>query len=457
MYRELWAISDGFDPVLGIRGFTPNDVYALSQLIVDEVQFLQESQHIYLDVTPPALEQGHHPNHALQAAADLMVTIGQSQSNLWLTPASPIRTPRRVITSSDVYDSLLGILAELQRVKYRLGLERIFPLPEVGSYHSSDDIIRNLHWAARLMPLFPLDKPLSQYDRRSLIKTPNHVFRVADHILMELRRYKDNLGIRMVVKKDPVAEGLAPKHVYSKTAECLQQVNHIRISKGLGATAVPSPPLRIITPREVYDLASRLDMELEVIYRTGEFVDTPWYLDDRGMSQDKTPSDVYNTMQLISRELDILLGSRGYTPDDVYRLTEDIRLEVVLILNHLNYAIPESDIPLTPNLSPRHTLIVSDELLDRVKNVQLRAGMYAPFIPMASPTNNISPNDVFNKLQLIFTELIAFKVHMRITDSPARASSAQDKTPSHVEQNLRRIISLLKVLQGQSGTAEVDK
>ena len=456
VYRELWAISEGFDPVLGIRGFTPNDVYALSQQIMNEIKFLRESQNINLDVPLPALEKGRHPNHALKAAADLMAIIGQSQRNLWLVPVSLIKVPRRVITSSDVYDSLLGILAELQRIKYRLGLGRIFPLSEVGSYHSSDDIIRNLQWAGRLMPMFPLDKTLNQYDRNSLVKSPSHVFRVAKHILMELRRYKESLGIRMIAKKDLVAEGLASMHVYSKTAECLQQVNQIRLSKGLGAIAVASPPLRTITPREVYDLAARLDMELEVIYRTGGFPDTPWYLDDQSMSHDKTPSDVYNTMQLISRELDILLGSRGYSPDDVFRLTEDIRHEVVLILNHLKYEISESDIPLTPNLSPKHTLIISDALLDIVKNVQYRAGMLSPFIPMASPTSNISPNDVYNKLQLIFTELVSFKVHLRISDSPPKTRPVQDKTPSHVEQNLRRIISLLKILQGQGTTVEVD-
>ncbi len=112
VYRELWAVSYALNPLLGMRGVGPNDAYALSEQILDEIRFLRNSQNIIGDIGRPSLSTGHHPNHALYAVSDLMTTIARAQNNLWLIPAVPNKVPRQVITISDVYDGLLGAQAE---------------------------------------------------------------------------------------------------------------------------------------------------------------------------------------------------------------------------------------------------------------------------------------------------------------------------------------------------------
>jgi hypothetical protein len=458
VYRELWAISYALNPLLGMRGVSPNDAYALSELILAEIRFLRNSQNLIGDIPPPSLSKGHHPNHTLQTASTLLTTIARAQENLWLTPAVPNPVPRRVITASDVYDGLLGILAELQRIKYRLGLERVFPLPKTNKRYDSDDIIRNLQWAKELMPLFPLDQSLLQYDQSSLVKSPSHVFQIADHILWELQKYKHLLGIRETVAEEAPVEGLVPQHIYGKILECLRQVSLLRSNRELGPIAISSPPLRTITPDEVFDLVTRLDMELEILYTSGHVTPIPWFEDDREFISGKTSSDVYNKVRTIAREIDILLGSRGYSPDDSYMLAEDIQQELILILTHLNVAIAEQQVP-TPSTPqhPRRVLSISHELWELLKTVQRRAGIQSPFIPSVSPAGTTTPTDIYNELQLILTEIRGLKLHLEVPTILSPCRQVQGKTPSHVEQNLRKSIYLLRLLLGQKKDEDVSK
>ncbi len=456
VYRELWVISYAMDPVLGIRGFTPNDVYALSIRILNEVKFLKKSQENYGKTKPVPITKGLHPNHILYTASDFMKIINLAEHNLWIAPEPPMDVSRRVISFSDAYDSLIGIIAELNRIEYRLGLEKHFPRVNVKGNHDSDDIVHVLKIAMQDMPVFPLNKTLIQYNPLSLVKTPDDVFRAAGHILKELNKYKSSLGIHVKVKKNPPAKSLAPQHVYRKTLECLQQVNQLRIRKGIGETAMPDPPLRSITPNEVYDLVTRLDMELEVIYRKDKFNYTPWYTAENDFTNNKTPSDVYNRMQVISGELDILLGNQGYSPDDVYGLAENINREIRFIMTNLDYKIPRLSIPFKPGLKPRDTLAASYKLLGLVKKVQHRAGIFTPFIPEILLNSNVTPNDVYNELQMIFAEITVLKMHLKIfiplpdTDQ----IKFKNKTPSHVEQNICQSIGLIHVLLGKGTISE---
>jgi hypothetical protein len=450
VYRELWTVSYALNPLLGMRGVSPNDAYAISEQILDEIRFLRNSQNLSGESSHPSLRTGHHPNHALHAVSDLMGTIAKAQRNLWLVPATPNRVPRQIITVSDVYDGLLGVQAELQRIKYRLGLERIIPLQETNKRYDSDDIIRNLQWAKKLMPLFPLEKSLSQYDQESLVKTPSHVSMIAEHILWELQKYKRRMGIRQIVPEEPPLEGLAPQHVYGKTLECIRQVSLLRTNKELGPVAIPTPPLRTITPDEVFELLTRLDMELEVLYTSGNVAPIPWYEDYRELVSGKTPSDVYNKMRKIAKEIDILLGSRGYSLDDGYQLAAGIQQELDLILEHLGVEELEPQVWILPRLlQPRHILTTSHELWDLVKQAQRRAGIRSPFIPSALPTGSTTPTDIYNELQLILTEVEGLKRHLGITTTLSPCRKVQGKTANQVEQNLRQSIFLLQCLLGR--------
>ncbi len=451
IYQKLWEISYSLNPLLGMRGVSPNDAYALSEQILKEIRFLRNSQNLTKGAVRPILGKGKFPNHALQATSDLMAIIAGSQKNLWMIPVIPNRVPRRVITVSDVYDGLLGVQAELQRIKFRLGLERSIPLPEIHKRYDADDIIRNLKWAMELMPLFPLDDKLSQYEQKSLIKTPDHVFQVAEHILWELGRYKEHLGIRQVGSAEEMLKGLAPHHVYSKTLECLRQVSLLRSNKDLGPIALPTRPLRAITPAEVFELAARLDMELGILYMSVQIDPVPWHKDYRGFVEGKTPSDVFNKMQKIAREIDVLMGNRGYSIDDSHMLADTIQKELNLVLIHLDVEIMELPIVVTAGrLQPHHILTSSHELWDLLKLVQLRAGMQLSLIPLIPPTAETTDTDVYNELQLILTEVENLKIHLNMTSTLSPCQREQGKTINLVEQNIRQSSHILMQLLGRA-------
>ncbi len=458
IYQKLWEISYALNPLLGMRGVSPNDAYVISEQILDEIRFLRNSQNLTTGTVRPPLNKGKYPNHVLQKNYELMATIAKSQKNLWMLPAVPNEVPRRVITISDVYDGLFGVQAELQRIKYRLGLERSFPLKEINKRYDSDDIIRNLKWAKDLMPDFSLEQALSQYDQKSLIKTPSHVFRVAEHILWELRRYKEHLGIRQTGSEEQPLEGLEPHHVYSKTLECLRQVSVMRRNKELGPIAIPTRPLRSITPAEVFELVGRLDMELGVIYRSSQIEDIPWHEDYQALSSGKTSSDVYNKMQMVAKEIDVLMGNRGYSIDDSHMMAETIQMELGLILSHLDVEVKEPSIVITVDrLQPHHILSTTHELWDLVKLVQRRAGMQPSLIPLIPPTGATTDTDVYNELQLILTEIEDLKIQLNVTSTLLPCQRVQGKTTNLVEQNLRKSNYLLRVLLGRVMQGTVTK
>ncbi len=264
-YAMLQEISLALDPVMGVRGFSPDDVFAQSIRVLNNARFLRMSQNLSLDIPAPPRGRGGRSNHALIAAVALLDKIARAEHNLWMKPCRVPPIPRRRIEPNEVYDSLQIVLAELQRIKYRLGLERHFPIPVVERGKTPDDVIRNLKWAKALLPEFSIEQPLIQYDPATLSKTPDDVYRVAEQINRALVRYRRLRGIRVPPRDIIPMPGRQPKHVYQKTLECLWKVNRLRKQLGLGPTAIPDFPLRRITPNEVYDLAVRLRAELGLI------------------------------------------------------------------------------------------------------------------------------------------------------------------------------------------------
>jgi len=131
VYRLLWSISLAFDDLLGIHGYTPTDVYALSQKLVETVKFIRETQNIYTTVQKPTKIPNLHPNHALYASYSFLAKVRTAEKHLWIDPTEVPKKTHRVITPTDVYDSLQYNIAELQRIKYRLGVERYFKLKPV--------------------------------------------------------------------------------------------------------------------------------------------------------------------------------------------------------------------------------------------------------------------------------------------------------------------------------------
>ncbi len=446
-YALLHEISLALDPVLGIRGFTPRDVYAQSMRVLKNAQFIHDSQLSIQYIEKPPLETGKHSNHAMKAAINLLGKISVAEKNLWMKPTPVPLLPNRKIEPNEVYDILQIVLAEQQRIKYRLGLERHFAIPEVTGTRTPNDVIQNLVWAEQLTPDFKVSDPLIQYDQRSLKKTPSDVYQVAYEINQQLLLYKKQRGIRIKPKEVIRVNNRLPKHVFQKTLHCIEKINRHREQIGLGRSAVQEHPLREITPTEVYDLSVRLLSEIKLIARhtgiTGQNnIPLP------PMFTSKTPTDVYEMMSRNANLLDTIIGESVYSPNDVYEQALLIIAEIKLLRDHLGWTSNVSEPKIVYGKAPRDVMGVAHEILRIIGKIQKRAGMQNIASAPDFTGEKITPNEVFNEVGIILAELISLKVKFNLLKHIDIHYKATGKSPSHVFQKMeyarRLLTSILK-------------
>ncbi|MCP4255141.1 MAG: hypothetical protein GY775_17390 [Candidatus Scalindua sp.] len=450
VYRELWGVSRAIDPVLGIRGLLPADVYEKAMEVLETVRFLSTSQNLsWKEKTKPPLTEGNHPNHSLIAVNKLLDRIAMAERNLWITPVLVQEVPMRVIEPQEVFDALNIVDAELQRIKFRLGLERHLPTVKVKGDKTPDDVIQILQWATLVMPDFS-NKPIIQYNPIHIEKTPDHVFAVSEHNIAELKKYKNYRGIKTPVRDIPSQSGMQPKHVYQKALECLSKISRLRMQLGLGRIVVPEYPLRRITPTEVYELAVRLDTEMEVVYEDSGLDCTPVHLDiELREYSHKAPTDVFTNMWSYSFMLDTIIGSEGYTPSDVYLQASRVRKEIKLIASHLSKDIEVNLTTVKFNRKPSDVIVMAREVRSLLNEAKKHAGIFESRVVYGEENlekRQISPDDVFNEVGLILAEIIELKLHLGITEVSVRSSSENGKTPSDVYRQLEMTKEIIKGL-----------
>jgi len=437
VYHELWLISLALDPVLGIRGLKPTDVYIQSLIVLEQVKFLRTTQNELSRITSPSRTDNKHPNHSLQYTYQLLQKVALAEQNLWMEPVSVPVVPRREITSGEVYDALQIVRAELERLKYRLGVERALKEPEVEGVKTPDDVIVNLKWAAELMPDFAYNKTLNQYDQSSLLKTPSHVYALTEQVLKKLERYRALRGIKVTPRAVPVQTQLQSRHVFQKTLECLSKTDQLRQHVGLGAMALPVQPLIPITPTEVYELALRLDAELGILYAQIDMEFTPAELVINEVDNDKTPSDVFRNMWAISYMIDSVLGAEGYTPSDVFNQVRRVVDELNIIREHLNHTHDISMPLMVSDKRPEDVLRLAEQLMNILKKIKLRAGILEHTLPVPPDPENATPDDVYTQMGIILSELVNVKMQLGIKQRVGQSPNVAGKTPSHVFQQLK--------------------
>ncbi|MEA2049460.1 MAG: hypothetical protein U9O56_01810, partial [Campylobacterota bacterium] len=195
-YFILWSASLAMDELLG-RGFSPTDNYEQSLLIIDIVDFLRTSQNIYEDVPKPKKKNRKHPNHVLYATNQLLSKIAKVEKNLWIEPVDVPENPQRIITPTEVYDSLQTVVTELKRIRRRLGIERFYEAPNIETTKTPSDVLQNIEYAIELFPDFKISKELRQYDKKALQKTNNELYAFSMFILNKVNYLKNHKGIKL--------------------------------------------------------------------------------------------------------------------------------------------------------------------------------------------------------------------------------------------------------------------
>jgi hypothetical protein len=442
VYRVLWEVSLGFDKLLGIGGFTPTDVYEQSETIVAIAKFLRQSQGQFDTIKKPIVKKNLYPNHALNTSYKLLKKIAKVQKKLWMKPTKVPSKVYKVTTPTQVYDSLQNIIAEMQRLKTRLGLERYFEVKHVTDDKTPSDVVANLLYAKELLPEFSMSKKLSQYNRENLKKTSNEVYGVSADTLNKLNALARYKGINIKIQKPPYIYGLQPKHVYQKAIEAIEKANKFKTKEGFFKSNIPDQPFRTITPSEVYEQVERLNSTITLILQKNydKSIKEYRYMFNKPKYRSKTPSDVYYNLWLVSKTLDQLIGTT-YTPNETYVLAKNIENSIESINKHFGLKSLQNHAPSLStqlnNKSPKEVFDESIKLYDTFKRVLIRANIKDEniIIPREQKT---TPTTVYNALRIIIASINEFMISNNIPFTKIYLEDVKEKTPSDVFRVVQR-------------------
>lgn len=445
VYRQLQEISFAINPLLGVRGLTPTDVYLQSIKVVEQVKFLRISQSLPLDIPKPQKTTGKHPNHSLQQAYKLIEKISTAQHNLWIPPITTPSLPKREITPGEVHNTLLIVQAELERIKFRLGIERPIELEEVTGRKSPDDVLQNLKWATQMMPQFSAQDRLIQYPNSSLVKNANHLYALAEHITKELGAYRNQRGIRAGVAAMHKQADLQPHHVYQKIHQVMHKVNEIRKQVGLGKLAISPKKMRRATLTEVYDQLLRLDLELGFIYEKTGMKARIMDPGSTTLYDDKTPSDVYRQIQTISHLMDAILAQDEDPIQELWALSQTMIEDIKIITRSNQRQIDDIALPEIQHRTQAADMEeISSAILKTMDKLKRRIGLIDTAVPILSLNANPTYDNVFKEVELAIAELEHIKIFLNIEQVANPVITDGEKTVDQVRQQLELAQQMLQ-------------
>jgi hypothetical protein len=261
--------------------------------------------------------------------------------------------------------------------------------------------------------------------------TPSKVYRKVMHLQQEVELIKKHLGLKHQAKYVDIKTSLLPRHTWQKCYEIFVKINIFREKLKLPIVSpVNMEPTLKLDPAFTYEQILRLDQEMRILkLRLGiekEVLPTPF-------EAYKTPTDVYNLLNRISREFD-LINAKEFSPSYVFseaiRIYEDF--DAIFTKLQLNDQITP---PMkNPKHTPKESYAIALELLESIKKIESRAGL--PSIDFyAFRRKRVTPGDVFEITQIILAELQVYKAYLGLRHEITRgAKRYSDKTPADVAQ-----------------------
>ncbi len=280
--------------------------------------------------------------------------------------------------------------------------------------------------------------------------TPSDVFSEVNQIKKEIQIIKDFYKIKKNIVYSKLYIQLEPRHAWQKTYEITVKINILRTSKNIPRIEpIGMQAILKINPILTYEQTQRILTEL-AIFKISMGIKKTVTQKDKFIN--KTPLDVYNSLNKVSLELDILNG-KVFTPSYVFSEALRIYDDIAVILNHLD--ITNETIPPKRNInaSPKDSFNTSMLILKKInkikKSINIKITDFEPF-----RKEIITPSDVFSLNQIILSELQILKAHLKLNDyitTPAKVH--KNKTPTDVNQILGwclRSLNLIKNFDKES-------
>ncbi len=240
--------------------------------------------------------------------------------------------------------------------------------------------------------------------------TPSDVYQKVYQISQEVQIIKRHFRVDQVAEEMNVTVSLTPGHSWQKAYEILYKINRFRQEHGLSLISVPSrEPLLKLSPMVAYEQMERIISELHILkYHLDitEEVATP------EIFTGKVPVDVYNLLNRVSSEMDILNG-KTLIPSDVLtqavRILEDINFILEALGIKSTVIPPKKNVGVPPGGAFENVLL----LLEEIKRIQGLIGMDSIDFHVFTPKHRqITPSDVFSIAGIALAELQPIKAHL---------------------------------------------
>ena len=275
--------------------------------------------------------------------------------------------------------------------------------------------------------------------------TPADVYGQAVQIEKEITLLMEHLGVKPVPPTPVIKAEIQPRHVWQKAYLLFTQINIFRHQHGLPRiTPNAIEPVLNLPPGLVYEQTQRLLTELSLIKLQ---LGITARVSPPARVTGKTPVDVFNKLNHISRLLDALNGedtTPTYVFAEVMRLNEDV--DTILQHHHIfdNTFPPAHDTTVTP----KESLDAAFALLAEVQRLQKLAGVTRADLSAFAQTDQVRPADVLNMVGMTLAELQTVKAAMDLTYAitpPAVYHEA--KSAADVAQLLRWLTQKIRLIQ----------
>lgn len=267
---------------------SPSHVYQLNTKIIAEIQLIRHHLGTTSPARTPEIQIRKQPIHVYAKSLEVLEKIGRAQTKHDIIPIRLGHIPLHKISPSEVLASSQTILAELSRLKTKLGIHADTPMPIFSSAKTPSQVYEKM-WTASYL----LDALAGQID-------PSFVFRNSRIIVIEIDQIAKKLGLSNNMTAPSPIHGKAPRDVNIQAFKNLYAIARLQRSIKIPTLIVPSFPTKDIQPSDVYDTSNIMLAELVRIKVALDITTPPAAIQ---LISGKNPSDVLAQMQLINMKL----------------------------------------------------------------------------------------------------------------------------------------------------------
>jgi hypothetical protein len=277
-----------------------------------------------------------------------------------------------------------------------------------------------------------------------VVITPSEVYSQVLLIEQETELVKRHFHI--TESAEPVRETVAdlkPRHVWQKGYMLQMKIVAFRRKYNLGAlTPVILEPMKTLSSNYTWAQTQRTLSEIRIMRK---LLGINGVVGAAPQIENKRPVDVYNKLNQIEAEWDVLAGvtiDPSLTFAQLMRLNEDLN-EIFLKLNLFDTAVPPAKkLDATSVDALEKTFVV----LEQIQRLQKIARIEWVDLSDFHTTQNVKPANVFNMVCFLIAEIQLIKAELGITMFTPAAAEYKNKTPADVQQLLGYIENKLALI-----------